>query len=1260
MPLTIGDLQVKIGADFKQLKQAERGLLQLKSTLGGAERAASQMQVAQKRLDDALRAGIIDEKEFNRLLALTSRRFTTASVNAADLRLNMKRLADGSLVARGRLAGLAAAATGGVAAFGVLRSKLLGVVGAGLALRGLVQTSRTFEDALSDLSAITGATGKNLEFFKNQALALGETTTKSATQILTAFKLIGSAKPELLGTAAALVAVGKAAVTLSEASRLSVPDSANALTTALNQFSAGADQAGRFVNVLAAGSKLGAAEIPALVTALQKAGAVAAGAGTSFEDFIAIVERLAQFKEPIERQATALRNIFIILQTGADATNPKIVGTFKALKNLAAQNLTAAEITKRFGRENFTTATELLRVFSSANKLSKAITGTNVAEEQAKTQTENLGGSLDRLSNTWEELKLNITESNGVLKFFVDLARGSLSVLNQVFTGTDKFSRSRGFIPQTVGPPPRTPGDITVPIPSGIVPIPVTAKRLDTSKLETFVKTQQKAQEQFVKQVRSELLTSLDLYTAKVKKLKKALADGKLTQTEFNKAMAQTSKAFDGPKKAVDKLVKSLKAQANAVHLTERQLFINAQTAKVNTEALREMGLTAAQVADQVQRVSDAAGMAFDVKAAAQQSQALFQSISDSVGQAFDQVGQSLVDAIIKGEGEAIKLRSIFKSLAASLATSFVQLAAINPLRNALFGSMLPVLGGALAGFSPGKLATAGAIGAGGALGGVKGAALGAGVAGLFGSNILFNLGNTLAGAGANIGFSLGGPGLGQALGNVGAGAPFAFAGSGLASLLGLGGGLGGTAGGTVGGGIGFALGGPLGAGIGGFLGSAIGGLFGKSTTLQLQTSALNSMARFEDMISQNTPFGQVGFARSSEIKKEQTPDLVGTLARIDQTLASVLDTTQVGRAASALQAQGTGPSLKFNAKNFGEKLFLAVKDRLSTILGAAFESPGIGGNALNQITPSSQNLDALVQAATDVVNFQKVLDQITGENKPLSQAEQALKNINDQFDELASQAAKLGFAETKVEAARKASIASLTGDFTKNITLSILQLTDPLQAALQELKTTQDQRIKDAKALGVSLVDVERLNGLERQKVVEQFAMQTTTAISQLLDQLLAGPTSPLPLQTVLANAQSRFDMLKNAAQGGDTAALADVATAAQDLLAVSRDAFGSSSGFFDVFDSVVGTLQALSAPQVMDANAKSDGLLQTIGSEVAISGVNIVNAIQDTTAVLMDTLDMLREGKDQAQLVGSLPQVTTTDGSAPSLPFNLAHAPF
>ena len=295
-------------------------------------------------------------------------------------------------------------------------SKLAGAIAGALSVTALINEFRKainvtmeFNATISNLSALTGAVGKDLEVFRQAAIDIGGATSLSATQAAEAMKLIGSASPDLLKSADSLKEVTQQAVTLAEAAGSTMPEAADAITGALNQFQLGADQAARVINVLAAGAKEGASEINDTVAAMKNAGVVAAQAGLNFEQFNGAIQALAQGQIKGAEAGTGLRNVLTILNTQMKAElRPSVVGLSTALANLEKAGMNDTEMVKLFGRENITVAKVMLQFRGTMDDVTGAITGTSEAYKQAKTNQDNLKGDVAQLSSAFETLQLAI------------------------------------------------------------------------------------------------------------------------------------------------------------------------------------------------------------------------------------------------------------------------------------------------------------------------------------------------------------------------------------------------------------------------------------------------------------------------------------------------------------------------------------------------------------------------------------------------------------------------------------------------------------------------------------------------------------------------------------------------------------------------------------------------------------------------------------------------------------------------------------
>lgn len=301
---------------------------------------------------------------------------------------------------------------------GVILSVIGFLTGFTLALRAIRDERNKLEESQAGLKALTGLDDENIAWLTEQAKTFSTTMTKeglrvrqSAAEILDAFMLVGSAKPELLGDKEALKAVTEEAMRLQAAAKdITLNEAVDSLTLSLNQYGAAADQAGRFTNVLAAGSQAGSANIASQAKAIRNAGTAAASANVPIEQTVALIKTLAYRGIKDEVAGTGLKKFFLVLQTGADETNPKIVGLDKALENLKNKNMDAGAIKKMFGEEGYNTASVILQNTEMVKDFTAAVTGTNVAYEQAAINSDTAQAKLEQARNKMKLAAIDLGE----------------------------------------------------------------------------------------------------------------------------------------------------------------------------------------------------------------------------------------------------------------------------------------------------------------------------------------------------------------------------------------------------------------------------------------------------------------------------------------------------------------------------------------------------------------------------------------------------------------------------------------------------------------------------------------------------------------------------------------------------------------------------------------------------------------------------------------------------------------------------------
>jgi|GEM_PF-2186316 len=266
------------------------------------------------------------------------------------------------------------------------------------------------ESSQANLKALTGLDDSAIAWLTQQAEILSTTmeksglrVKKSAQEILEAYTMVGSKKPELLQDKEALNAVTIEAMRLAEAAKIDLKDAVAGVTLAMNQYGAAADEASRYVNVLAAGSKMGAVGVATQTESIVKAGVASSTAKVPIEQLVGVLETLGERGIEGAIAGTQLKAFFLKLEAGAEDTRPSVVGLQQALETLAKKNLDVTQLTKMFGQESFTTAQALISSADKVKYYTDAVTGTDIAVEQAAINSDTMEAKMAQLKNQINE-----------------------------------------------------------------------------------------------------------------------------------------------------------------------------------------------------------------------------------------------------------------------------------------------------------------------------------------------------------------------------------------------------------------------------------------------------------------------------------------------------------------------------------------------------------------------------------------------------------------------------------------------------------------------------------------------------------------------------------------------------------------------------------------------------------------------------------------------------------------------------------------
>lgn len=140
------------------------------------------------------------------------------------------------------------------------------------------------------------------------------------------------------------------------------------------------------------------------------------------------------------------------------------------------------------------------------------------------------------------------------------------------------------------------------------------------------------------------------------------------------------------------------------------------------------------------------------------------------------------------------------------------------------------------------------------------------------------------------------------------------------------------------------------------------------------------------------------------------------------------------------------------------------------------------------------------------------------------------------------------------------------------------------LEASLMLFDDRARQELEDAEKLGADIVTLEKVLGLERLKIIEDFNKQAieqqkalATNYREWLDSQLLGNTSTLTPQERLLEAQRQFDDQLTKARGGDLDAQGSLTQYADQLLQIGRDFYASSDQYTQMAEFVRKTVENL-----------------------------------------------------------------------------------
>ncbi len=302
------------------------------------------------------------------------------------------------------------------------------VLGVSIGLKDTIETYKDFEAAMSQVQAISGATGSELAKLTNKAKDMGATTKFTAQESAEAFNYMAMAgwkTEDMLGGIEGIL-------NLAAASGEDLAITSDIVTDALTAFKMKASDAGHFSDVLAAAASNANTTVSGMGETFKYAGSMAGSLGYSIEDVALMTGLMANTGVKATMAGTSMNAIFTRLSTNtngaADAISDLGVefytseGNARDLSNVmeelraATANMTAEQKSNLANTIADAEAQKgLLAILNASeedyNKLADAINNADgAAAAMSETMLDNLQGSLTLLQSAVDGVKLSFGE----------------------------------------------------------------------------------------------------------------------------------------------------------------------------------------------------------------------------------------------------------------------------------------------------------------------------------------------------------------------------------------------------------------------------------------------------------------------------------------------------------------------------------------------------------------------------------------------------------------------------------------------------------------------------------------------------------------------------------------------------------------------------------------------------------------------------------------------------------------------------------
>lgn len=350
--------------------------------------------------------------------------------------------------------------------------KMMGVTtvigGVGVAA---VKTAADFDSAMSQVAAVSGATGKDFDALRNKAREMGAKTKFSATEAAEAMNYMAMAGWKTEDMLSGIEGI----MNLAAASGEDLATTSDIVTDALTAFGLSAKDSGHFADILAAASSNANTNVSMMGETFKYCAPIAGALGFSAEDTAEAIGLMANAGIKSSQAGTALRTIMNNLAGDVKISGKAIGdvtiattnadGSMRDLSDILADcrsafgNLTESE--KAQAAESLVGKNAMSGFLALMNagegdidKLSSAIDNCDgSAEKMAMTMQDNLAGQLTILKSQLQELAISFGDIlMPAIRSIVSKLQGFVDKLNCMDEGTKRAIVTIALLVASIGP----------------------------------------------------------------------------------------------------------------------------------------------------------------------------------------------------------------------------------------------------------------------------------------------------------------------------------------------------------------------------------------------------------------------------------------------------------------------------------------------------------------------------------------------------------------------------------------------------------------------------------------------------------------------------------------------------------------------------------------------------------------------------------------------------------------------------------------